>query len=108
MSHTYCSQKPASLRSAAASAKVLLGPRVFELVQANQVKEGDMLSVSQLAGIEAAKNTGNLNPLRQNVPIITEVRALCMQRVAANLTAAAAVGMNESPCCCCCMENPKP
>ena len=51
MPHTYCSQKPpASLHSAAASAKVLLGPRVFELVEANRVKEGDMLSVSQLGG----------------------------------------------------------
>ena len=74
MSHTYCSQKPASLRTAAASAVVLLGPRAFELVQANQVKKGDVLSVSQLAGIMAAKHTSNLIPLCHNIPI-SKVRA---------------------------------
>lgn len=43
-------QKPDTVRSATAGARVLLGPEVFALVAGNQVKKGDVLTVAQLAG----------------------------------------------------------
>jgi cyclic pyranopterin phosphate synthase len=50
-----------SHRSASASATVLLGSHAFGLVKENT--KGDVLSVSQLAGIMGAKHTSTLIPL---------------------------------------------
>lgn len=53
-----------SHRSATASATVLLGSHAFSLVKDNTLKKkGDVLSVSQLAGIMGAKHTSTLIPL---------------------------------------------
>lgn len=53
-----------SKRSATASATVLLGSHAFRLVKDNTLgKKGDVLSVSQLAGIMGAKHTSTLIPL---------------------------------------------
>lgn len=56
-------EKPESVRTATASGRVLLGKHVYELVKSNNVKEGDVLTVSQIAGIGAAKQTSQLIPL---------------------------------------------
>lgn len=56
-------QKADTTRVAVASARVLLGPVAFELVAANQIAKGDVLTVSKLAGIMAAKQTAYLIPL---------------------------------------------
>lgn len=58
-----CMQKADTARVAVASARVLLGPVAFELVAANQIAKGDVLTVSKLAGIMAAKQTAYLIPL---------------------------------------------
>lgn len=55
--------KPDSVRTATASGRVLLGKRVYNMVKANVMKKGDVLSVAQLAGINAAKLTSQLIPL---------------------------------------------
>jgi len=55
--------KPPTVRSATATASVLLGPTAFALVVANQVSKGDVLTVAQLAGVMGAKQTSNLIPL---------------------------------------------
>ena len=55
--------KPATPRTATAGAKVLLGLDVFTLVQQNKLKKGDVMTIAQLAGIMAAKQTANLIPL---------------------------------------------
>lgn len=55
--------KPESVRTATASGRVLLGKHVYELVKSNNVKKGDVLTVSQIAGIGAAKQTSQLIPL---------------------------------------------
>lgn len=53
-----------SYRSATATARVLLGEQAFGLVRDNTVgNKGDVLSVSQLAGIMGAKHTSTLIPL---------------------------------------------
>ena len=45
---------------AVASGRVVLGPAAFELVAANAVKKGDVLTVAQVAGIMGAKQTAQL------------------------------------------------
>ncbi len=62
-------QKDSTRRSARASCVVRLGPVAFPLVQENRGKKGDVLSVAQIAGIMAAKNTANLIPLCHNIPL---------------------------------------
>jgi cyclic pyranopterin phosphate synthase len=57
------SNKDITLRSARATANILLGKDAFELVQKNQIKKGDVLTVAKIAGIQAAKQTGFLIPL---------------------------------------------
>lgn len=58
------SHKSSTARSATATAKVILGKEAFQLVHDNHVsKKGDVLTVSQLAGIMGAKQTSQLIPL---------------------------------------------
>ncbi len=44
-------QKASTSRVAVASGRVLLGPKVFDLVRDNQMKKGDVITVAQLAGL---------------------------------------------------------
>ncbi|XP_049366864.1 cyclic pyranopterin monophosphate synthase, mitochondrial [Solanum verrucosum] len=67
------SLKNISRRVAIARGKVILGRKVFDLVSANQVGKGDVLSVAKLAGICGAKQTSNLIPLCHNINL-THVR----------------------------------
>jgi len=52
-----------TIRTAIATGKIILGEQAFELVQNNQIKKGDVLTVSQIAGVMGAKQTPNLIPL---------------------------------------------
>ncbi|XWS76869.1 hypothetical protein CRYUN_Cryun01aG0215100 [Craigia yunnanensis] len=65
------SPKENSSRIATASCKVVLG--VFDLVLANQMAKGDVLSVAKIAGINGAKHTSTLIPLCHNITL-THVR----------------------------------
>ncbi|KAB1203984.1 Cyclic pyranopterin monophosphate synthase accessory protein, mitochondrial [Morella rubra] len=67
------SRKESSKRTAIASCKVILGKKVFDLVVANQMAKGDVLSVAKIAGITGAKKTSNLIPLCHNITL-THVR----------------------------------
>ncbi|KAI5345818.1 PREDICTED: cyclic pyranopterin monophosphate [Prunus dulcis] len=67
------SPKESSKRTAISSGKVILGKQVFDLVLANQMAKGDVLSVAKLAGISGAKHTSSLIPLCHNIPL-THVR----------------------------------
>lgn len=57
------SPKTDTLREALAYAEVYLGDAVFEQVQKQQIRKGDVLTVAKIAGIQAAKQTPNLIPL---------------------------------------------
>ena len=46
--------KVSSSRVAVASGRVHLGHEAFSLVQANQIKKGDVITVAQLAGIRTS------------------------------------------------------
>lgn len=56
-------------RSATASATVVVGDRIAELIAQNSMKKGDVLSVARLAGICAAKKTSDLIPLCHNIAL---------------------------------------
>ena len=63
------SPKENTKRTAIASCKVILGKKVFDLVSANQLAKGDVLSVAKIAGITGAKQTSNLIPLCHNISL---------------------------------------
>ena len=50
-------------RMARAAGTIALSPATRELIRQNQIGKGDVLTVAQLAGIQAAKRTGELIPL---------------------------------------------
>ena len=50
-------------REAVARCRVLLAPATFDLVKAGNLKKGDVLTVAQVASIQAAKRTWELIPL---------------------------------------------
>lgn len=57
------SEKAATVRTATASGRVLVSPRVVELLRGEGVPKGDALSVARIAGIMGAKRTPDLVPL---------------------------------------------
>ena len=57
------SDKAVTERTATAKGSVFMRPETMELILAEGVKKGDVLSVAQLAGIMAAKKTPDLIPL---------------------------------------------
>src|SRR5438874_8448819 len=63
------SAKPETLREAKASALVRMAPATIELIRAGGLAKGDVLGVARLAGIMAAKRTGDLIPLCHPLPI---------------------------------------
>jgi cyclic pyranopterin phosphate synthase len=50
-------------RVAVARGRITMQPETLALVQAGQVKKGDVLTVAQIAGIQAAKRTHELIPM---------------------------------------------
>ena len=55
------------LRIAKASGHITLSGETIELIKENQLNKGDVLTVAQLAGISAAKQTSSLIPLCHNI-----------------------------------------
>jgi cyclic pyranopterin phosphate synthase len=63
------SGKAETVREARASARVRMAPATLALIRQGQVAKGDVLAVARLAGIMAAKRTGELIPLCHPLPI---------------------------------------
>ncbi len=61
--------KEIQLRIAKASGHIKLSPETIKLIKENQLKKGDVLTVAQIAGINAAKETGFLIPLCHNIAL---------------------------------------
>lgn len=55
--------KPVQERKAVAKGFIQLSAQTIQLIQENKMKKGDVLTVAQIAGIQAAKQTPNLIPL---------------------------------------------
>jgi cyclic pyranopterin phosphate synthase len=61
--------KPETQRTARASGRVRMKPETLRLVRDRGLAKGDVLEVARLAGIMAAKRTGELIPLCHPLPI---------------------------------------
>jgi cyclic pyranopterin phosphate synthase len=63
------STKPETLREATASGLVRLAPATGALIRDRALAKGDVLEIARLAGIMAAKRTGDLIPLCHPLPL---------------------------------------
>lgn len=61
------SDKPRAVRTAVAAGRVVVGAEALALIRENQIQKGDVLAVSQVAGVLAAKQTSRLLPLCHDV-----------------------------------------
>jgi cyclic pyranopterin phosphate synthase len=64
------SGKPETLREARASGRVRMEAATLRLIRDRGLAKGDVLEVARLAGIMAAKRTGELIPLCHPLPIM--------------------------------------
>jgi len=63
------SEKPIMRRSATAQGEIRLQRKTVRLITAHQIAKGNVLATARLAGILAAKQTGNLIPLCHPLPL---------------------------------------
>ena len=63
------SHKAVQMREAVAAGEIHLQRSTVELIESNQIAKGNVLMVARLAGIMAAKRTGELIPLCHPLPI---------------------------------------
>ena len=56
-------EKPVTVRTAVAAARVLVSEETFRLIQTGGMKKGDVLTVAQVAGVMGAKRTPELIPM---------------------------------------------
>ena len=63
------SRKPVVLREAVASGEIRVQRATLDLIASNRIAKGNVLAAARLAGIQAAKKTGDLIPLCHPLPI---------------------------------------
>ena len=61
------SDKQVQLRVAKAVGHIQMSPETLQLISNNLLKKGDVLTVAEIAGIQAAKRTAELIPLCHNI-----------------------------------------
>ena len=61
--------KPATVRVAIASGRIVMRPATFRLVAAGRAKKGDVLGIARVAAIQAAKRTPELIPLAHPIAL---------------------------------------
>jgi cyclic pyranopterin phosphate synthase len=99
--------KEVQVRSAKATGHIKLSDETLSLIKDNLLKKGDVLTVAQIAGINAAKATSSLIPLCHNivldhvkvelypdeVGIVAESEVTCTGRTGAEMEALTAVSV---------------
>lgn len=83
--------KPDQIRIAKAEGRILLNPDTIRLIRENLVKKGDVLTLAEIAGIQAAKKTSSLIPLCHNI-------SLTSAKVLARLTDSGVTVSSEVHC----------
>src|SRR4051794_4723621 len=73
------SAKPETQREARASGRVRMRPETLTLIRDRGHAKGDVLEVARLAGIMAAKRTGELIPLCHPLPITSAAVAFAFE-----------------------------
>ncbi|MDE5422698.1 cyclic pyranopterin monophosphate synthase MoaC [Ancylomarina sp. DW003] len=68
--------KEQQIREAKASGKIRLEPQTIDLIRDNNMKKGDVLTIAEIAGIQASKQTSNLIPLCHTL-LITKAEVKC-------------------------------
>ncbi len=68
--------KPQQIREAKASGKIKLSSNTIELIRDNNMKKGDVLTIAEIAGIQATKQTSKLIPLCHTL-MITKAEVKC-------------------------------
>jgi cyclic pyranopterin phosphate synthase len=63
------SQKPVVLREALARGEIRLQRATLHLIRSDRIAKGNVLATARLAGIQAAKRTGDLIPLCHPLPL---------------------------------------
>lgn len=63
------SAKPVVLREAVARGEIRLQRATLKLIESNRIAKGNVLATARIAGIQAAKKTGELIPLCHPLPI---------------------------------------
>jgi cyclic pyranopterin phosphate synthase len=63
------SGKPVALREAVARGEIRLQRATLDLIESNKIAKGNVLATARVAGIQAAKKTGELIPLCHPLPI---------------------------------------
>ncbi|MBI2926566.1 MAG: cyclic pyranopterin monophosphate synthase MoaC [Verrucomicrobia bacterium] len=63
------SAKPVVLRAAVARGEIRLRQETLKLIESNALAKGNVLATARVAGIQAAKRTGELIPLCHPLPI---------------------------------------
>ena len=63
------SAKPVQMREAVAQGEIHLRRETLALIEENQIAKGNVLATARLAGLMAAKKTGELIPLCHPLPI---------------------------------------
>ena len=67
--------KPNQIREARAVGKIFLLPETISLIKENSMKKGDVLTVAEISGIQAAKRTAELIPLCHTL-MLTKVEVI--------------------------------
>ena len=63
------SEKAVTMREATARGRITMAPETLALIEQGGIPKGDVFSVAQIAGIMAAKQTGNLIPMCHPLPL---------------------------------------
>lgn len=63
------SAKKPQLRVAKAKGRIKLAASTLDMIQQNQIAKGNVLTVAEIAGIQAAKRTFELIPLCHSIPL---------------------------------------
>lgn len=83
------SAKPITAREAEAKGRVVMTPETAALIRDGQAAKGDVLAVARIAGIMAAKKTGELIPLCHPLPLDAVTIDLAVTGDAVEITAIA-------------------
>lgn len=78
--------KSATRREAVARGSVTMSAKALDLVGRNKMAKGDVLTVAQVAGIQAAKKTADLIPLCHPLPLDAVDLALKVDKKAGCVT----------------------
>ena len=77
-------QKSDTERVAVARGSVVMQPETLQLIIEGNLKKGDVLTVAQLAGVMAAKQTSGLIPLCHPL-LLTHINVVCTPNLAESL-----------------------